>query len=79
MAATLSLDRLPKNARGVVRRLEGGRQLVSRLASMGLAEEASLVVLQNTGYGAILVMVRDTRIALGRGEAAKVFVEQSTT
>jgi ferrous iron transport protein A len=76
---TVSLDQLPENARGVVRRLEGGHQLVTRLASMGLAEEASLVMLQNRGYGPILVMVRDTRLALGRGEAAKVFVEQYTT
>jgi ferrous iron transport protein A len=46
---------------------------------MGLAEETALVVLQNSGYGPVLVLVRDTRLALGRGEAAKVLVEQCTT
>jgi ferrous iron transport protein A len=79
LATTVSLDQLPEKARGVVRRLTGGHQLVSRLASMGLAEDAAVVVLQNSGYGPVLVLVRDTRLALGRGEAAKVLVEQCPT
>jgi ferrous iron transport protein A len=71
----LSLDRLPANARAVVRQLRGGQEFASRLAAMGLAVDAPLVVLQNTGHGAMLVNVRDTRIALGRGEAKKILVE----
>jgi ferrous iron transport protein A len=46
---------------------------------MGLAENASLAVLQNSGYGPVLVLVRETRLALGRGEAAKVLVERFPT
>jgi ferrous iron transport protein A len=42
---------------------------------MGLTADAQLLVLQNTGHGPMLVSVRDTRIALGRGEAAKILVE----
>jgi Fe2+ transport system protein FeoA len=74
---TLSLDQLPKDATAVVRQLRGGDELVSRLAAMGLTEGAQLVVLQNTGHGPMLVNVRDTRIALGRGEAIKVLVEKT--
>ena len=74
---TLTLDQLPKDATAVVRQLRGGGELVHRLAAMGLTEGAQLVVLQNTGHGPMLVNVRDTRIALGRGEAIKVLVEKT--
>jgi ferrous iron transport protein A len=76
---TLSLDQLPKGTIAVVRRLRGGSELASRFAAMGLTEGARLVVLQNTGHGPMLVNVRDTRIALGRGEAIKVLVEKAET
>ena len=76
---TLSVDLLPQGAAAVVRKLRGGGELVNRLAAMGLSEGAQLVVLQNTGHGPMLVSVRDTRIALGRGEASKVLVEKTAT
>ncbi|MBU1749340.1 MAG: ferrous iron transport protein A [Chloroflexi bacterium] len=31
-------------------------------------------MVQNYGHGPIIVTVRDTRIALGRGEAGKIWV-----
>lgn len=78
-APTLSLDQLPKDATAVVRQLRGGGELVHRLAAMGLTEGVRLVVLQNAGRGPMLVNVRDTRIALGRGEAIKILVEKTGT
>ena len=76
-SASVSLDQLPTGAKAVVRRLRGGRELANRLAAMGLAVGAPLVVLQNAGHGPMLVHVRDTRIALGRGEAMKILVGES--
>jgi ferrous iron transport protein A len=72
--ASISLDQLPAGATAVVRQLRGGQEFTSRLAAMGLAVGATLVVLQNSGRGPMLVNVRDTRIALGRGEAMRVLV-----
>jgi ferrous iron transport protein A len=77
MSTAVSLNQLPKGARAVVRRLTGGSELASRLAGLGLVVGAQLVVLQNAGHGPMLVNVRDTRIALGRGEAMKVLVEET--
>jgi ferrous iron transport protein A len=74
--ATVSLDQLPKDAQAVVRRLVGGGELLSRLISMGLVVGVPLVVLQNSGRGPVLVLVRDTRLALGRGEATRVLVQR---
>jgi Fe2+ transport system protein FeoA len=47
---------------------------VSRVAALGLTVGARLAVLQNGGYGPILVLVRDTR---GRSEALTILVEQA--
>lgn len=77
--AYVSLDQLTKGSQAVVQQLRGGGKLVSRFAAMGLTEGARLVVLQNSGHGPMLVNVRDTRIALGRGEAIKILVEKTGT
>jgi len=61
---------------GVVRQLNGGRGFVGRLASLGFARGVAVQVLQNFGRGPLIVMVRDTRVALGRGEAMKIRVSR---
>ncbi len=69
------LSDLEAGTTGTVRRLGGGREFVGRVAGMGIAIGAVLRVVQNYGEGPILVDVRDTRLALGRGEAMKILVE----
>ena len=58
-----------------VRRLLGGHTFLSRLASLGFTPGAQLRVIQNYGHGPIIVALRDTRVALGRGEARKILVD----
>lgn len=53
-----------------------GRELTSRLTSLGLTPGAMIEVLQNFGRGPIIVNVRGTHVALGRGEARKLFVSE---
>jgi ferrous iron transport protein A len=59
-----------------IRSMEGGHQFLSRLASLGFTPGAHLPVVQNYGRGPLIVSLRDTRVALGRGEAQKILVEQ---
>jgi len=59
-----------------IRKMEGGHQFLSRLASLGFTPGARLKVVQNFGRGPIIVHLRDTRVALGRGEAGKILVER---
>ncbi len=75
---TVPLAELKAGTHAVVRAFRGGRELVNRLTALGLIAGVSLEVLQNYGRGPLLVLVRDTRIALGRGEALKVLVEQGS-
>ena len=59
-----------------IRQLAGGQVFMSRLAPLGFIPGARLRVIQNLGRGPLLVAVRDTRVALGRGEADKILVER---
>jgi ferrous iron transport protein A len=54
--------------------VQGGRGLVQRLASMGLVRGGSLTLLRADRGGPVLLDVRGTRIAVGRGMAAQILV-----
>jgi ferrous iron transport protein A len=66
---------LPAGKRGVVRLLRGGEEFTHRMVTLGFTLGVEVTVVQNYGRGPILVSVRDTHIALGRGEALKVLIE----
>jgi ferrous iron transport protein A len=59
-----------------VRQLRGGKEFLARLAAIGFTVGAEVKVIQNYGRGPLIALIRDTRIALGRGEALKVMVEE---
>jgi ferrous iron transport protein A len=69
------LDELAPRAHGIVRRLVGGGGFRSRLAALGVTQGVRIEVLQNGRRGPLLVLARDTRLAIGRGEAQKILVE----
>ncbi|AIU70436.1 Fe2+ transport protein [Thermococcus eurythermalis] len=62
--------------RGIVVDLRGGPNFRSRLYAMGLAPGAVVRVLENYPRGPLIVEVGGTRIALGKGMAARVFVRK---
>ncbi|MBN2329414.1 MAG: ferrous iron transport protein A [Candidatus Omnitrophica bacterium] len=53
--------------------INGGRELRSRLADMGLVPGMELRVIRNTG-GPFIIAVKNSRLALGRGMAQKILV-----
>lgn len=68
------LSSIPAGASGQVRHFDGGRDFAARAIAMGFTLGAEVTVIQNYGRGPILVGVQGVRIALGRGEAAKIQV-----
>jgi ferrous iron transport protein A len=70
----LHLNDLTAGETGVVRQLNGGPRFRSRMASLGFTLGVSVKMVQNYGHGAVIVRLRGTRVALGRGEAHKVGV-----
>jgi ferrous iron transport protein A len=57
--------------------LNVGRELASRMTSLGLTPGATLQVIQNHGRGPIIINIRGTHVALGRGEAEQLIVTPS--
>ena len=72
----IPLEELAPGSSALVRELGGGKDFASHLSAMGLSIGSKLRMLQNTGHGPLLVLVRDTRIALGRGQVLKIMVEE---
>jgi len=54
--------------------INGGRGIRSRLYSMGLVPGTKLKVLNGNTAGPIMIVVRDSRLALGQGMAQKIIV-----
>jgi ferrous iron transport protein A len=72
----VSLSILHAGEHGEVVRLAGGRCLLSRMTALGFTPGADVTVVQNYGRGPLIARVRDARIALGRGEARRIFVRR---
>jgi len=54
--------------------VNAGENLTSRLNAMGLTPGIEVTVIQDAG-GPLLLSVRDSRLAVGRGMAQKILVE----
>jgi ferrous iron transport protein A len=74
-ANLVALSALSAGEEAVVHSLHGGHEFCSRVANLGFTPGAFLKVLQNRGHGPVLVSLRGTLVALGRGEAARVTVQ----
>ncbi|MGB9880946.1 MAG: FeoA family protein [Anaerolineae bacterium] len=70
-----SLADLPAEARAIVKVLPGAPGLARRLVALGLTPGTEVVVAQNRGHGPLIVEAHGARLALGRGQAARVLVE----
>ena len=70
----MQLVELEPGKKAIIRRLDGGRAILSRLAALGFTPGAVVTVIRNSDHGPLLVSLRGSRVALGRGEAAHIFV-----
>jgi ferrous iron transport protein A len=71
----MPLTALPPGRSATVLSVEGGHGVRRRLASMGLTVGSEVQSLISRGRGPVVVAVRQTRLALGRGIAEQVMVE----
>lgn len=56
--------------------IEGGTQIRRRLADMGLSAGMEVKVITGIEHGPIILSVKDSRLAIGRGMAEKIIVEK---
>jgi Fe2+ transport system protein FeoA len=73
-AQSLPLTMVAPGERVRLLKVSAGESLSSRLNAMGLTPGVEVTVIQDSG-GPLLLGVRDSRLALGRGMAQKIFVE----
>jgi ferrous iron transport protein A len=74
-SSIISLDCVPAGANAIIAEVQGGRDVFSRLATLGFTPGAALTMIQNMGRGPLIVAIRSARIALGRGEACHIRVQ----
>ncbi len=74
----ISLAQLAPGERGRVEAIQGGQGLVSRLAALGIIPGTVVTVLGNAGAGPVILEARGSRLALGRGQAARIVVRVVT-
>ena len=74
---TISLTELMPDKRAMVKIIQGGNSLISRLASMGLTPGVEVTMIQNFRRRPVIVSVRYSQIALGRNMAGKIYVIRS--
>ena len=72
--APITLAQVSKSQHVRVEAVQGGRGLVSRLAALGIVPGTVVTVLGNAGGGPVIVEARGSRLALGRGQAARIIV-----
>jgi ferrous iron transport protein A len=75
--SSIPLTKLGTREEGTMVKLDGGASFISRLATLGFTPGAPVTMVQNYGHGPLIVLVKDARIALGRGEATKILVRKS--
>lgn len=73
----LPLSELANGEKATFVDLRGGWGLKGRLSSLGFTPGVPILMVQNYGWGPLIVEVRDTRVALGRHEANRIWVERS--
>lgn len=61
---------------GIVVDLSGGRGFVARCLALGCTPGTRLRMERNVGRGPVIVLVRGTRLALGRGESMRLRVKR---
>ncbi|MCS6994828.1 MAG: ferrous iron transport protein A [Anaerolineales bacterium] len=72
----ISMSSLRAGEHAVVLSFGGGRAERNRLASLGFTPGVEVDMTQNYRFGPLIVTVRGTRVALGRGEAAHILVRR---
>jgi len=50
-----------------------GRNLSRRLSDLGLFEDTEVEIIKNDNSGPIIIKILNSKIALGRGEANKIY------
>ncbi len=74
---TLTLDKVQRGEHVTLLAVHCDQNATCRMTSLGFTPGVDIEMKQNYGHGPMVVNLRGTRIALGRMEAKKTFVQRS--
>lgn len=74
MKTLIPLSMLAEGEEGKIVSIRGGYGLIRRLAELGFNPDTKIKVVR-ASTGPVVVLLRESRIAIGRGVAMKIFVE----
>jgi DtxR family Mn-dependent transcriptional regulator len=75
----VAMTELRPDETGIIADLSGGRNFVARCLALGCTPGTEVTMVRNSGRGSLIISVRGTRVALGRGEAEHLRVKRVTT
>lgn len=55
--------------------IRGGKAFTQRISDLGFTKGAEVKVLSNSFAGPLMVVIKESRFALGQGEASKIIVK----
>lgn len=70
----MSLLQLKMGQQGVLKDIEWGQKLKHKLYDMGLTPGTTISIISSSGRGPLIIGVRGSRLAIGRGIGAKITV-----
>lgn len=70
------LAMLSEGDEGKVKEIRGGRGLIRRLSELGFIGGERIRIIHSQSSGPILVEIKDSRIAIGRGVAMKIIIDR---
>lgn len=71
----MPLNMVSKGSEVVLKNIFWGEKLKRKLQDMGLTPGVRLKVVSDSGKGPVVIDVRGTRLALGRGILNKIYVD----
>lgn len=77
MVQQLTLDQIKKDTKIIVAEIEGGWRVRQRLNQMGIHPNDRILIKRSGAMGGpILIQIHGTEVAIGRGMARKIIVQE---
>lgn len=70
----VSIMFIPQGQGVIVSRIDGGQCFRKRLSDLGFVPKAAVKVVKNSHFGPLVLELKKSRLAIGRGEAQHIFV-----
>ncbi|OIP79851.1 hypothetical protein COW94_00060 [Candidatus Peregrinibacteria bacterium CG22_combo_CG10-13_8_21_14_all_44_10] len=70
------LSEFYKNTTVRITNINCGADFCRRLDALGLFEDTEVEIIKNDNFGPLVIKILNSKIALGRGEADKIYAEE---